>query len=608
MASRESRLVAASKLETEFFPRHKKHILPNPNSSQLPAVEQVWEVDSTIGHGKFGVVRLERCRTSSLHPDPSWPDQLRAVKEISKPAATSHRWDYMKELEATIRFSSSQYAPYFVRSHGWFENHESIFIAMEYFSLGDLKRFMDAQPRFSEEATQQIVRQLLKGIRFMHDNNFAHRDLKPGNILVAANSPRWVVKIADFGISKQFMEGGTNLQTHVGTSLYMAPEVWEAREGTNYYSVSVDIWAIGIISAELLLKEHPLPSLLELANLIQGHKPLITDTEKGLVLSEAYRDFVRKLLKIDPFVRLTARSALQHPWLEEEIPDSEDEESLFVTDVIPPRNSLQQQQHSVSQISLPSLAWSNLRLTDARSATQSTENNLLDTYSGPILDSRLLLPSLQNLSLETTRYFVLRSDNPIDIETSAAHDVWTSSQRVNKILDKAWERTDGQVLLFFSVIKSQKFCGIAQMTSAMDWAHTDDHWLEDSWKGRFTLNWLCLSELPFEGVKHVPVKSTTPGFRAISCYDGTEISAPSAFELLKAYTARDREVSQIYSPPPTINHMDIDSVPSSSRFAPSMEQDVMHSFLPQSDGQSTKDRGHAFFSLSGFSTMLRPQR
>ncbi|KAK5637118.1 hypothetical protein RRF57_012830 [Xylaria bambusicola] len=600
--------MATSKLETEFFPGYKKHRLPDPKSSQLPAVEQVWEVDSTIGHGTFGVVRLERRRASSLHPGPSWPDQLRAVKEISKSAATSHKWDYMKELEATIRFSSSQYAPYFVRSHGWFENHESIFIAMEYFSLGDLKRFMDAQPRFSEEATQQIIRQLLKGIRFMHDNNFAHRDLKPGNILVAANSPRWVVKIADFGISKQFMEGGTNLQTHVGTSLYMAPEVWEARDGTNCYSVSIDIWAIGIIAVELLLKEHPLPSLLELANLIQGHKPLITDTERGLILSEACRNFIRKLLNIDPFVRPTARLALQHSWLEEEIPDSEDEESLFVTAHKSPRNSSQRQHHSVSQISLPSLAWSNLRLTDNTSATQPTENSLLATYNGPVLDSRLLLPSLQGFSLENTRYFILRSDNPIDIETSAAHNVWTSSQRVNKILDKAWNRTDGQVLLFFSVIKSQKFCGIAQMTSGMDWAHTDDHWLEDSWKGRFTLNWLCLSELPFEGVRHVPVKSTTPGFRAISCYDGTEISAPSAFELLQAYTAREREVSQVVSPPPTITPMDVDSVPSSSRSAPSIEQDLMRSHVPQSDEQSTKDRGHTFFSLSGFSTMLRPQR
>ena len=53
---------------------------------------------------------------------------------------------------------------------------------------------------------------------------------------------------------------------------------------------------------------------------------------------------------------------------------------------------------------------------------------------------------------------------------------------------------------------------------------------------RFTLNWLCLDELSFDRVKNVPVRVKTPGFRVIACYDGTQISPVSAFELLKAFT------------------------------------------------------------------------
>ncbi|KAI8944621.1 kinase-like protein [Xylaria longipes] len=551
MARDTSRLVITSRLETEFLPGCIKHRLRRFGSSQLPTVEEIWDVESTIGKGTFGVVRIERRRVS--------PDQLRAVKEISKSVAASNGWDYMKELEATAQFSSPKYAPYFVRSHGWFENPESIFIAMEYFSLGDLKRFMDAQSQFSEGATQQIVRQLLKGVRFMHASNFAHRDLKPGNILVAAYSPRWIVKIADFGISKQSMEGGTQLQTQVGTVGYMAPEVFDAN---GRYSVSVDIWAIGIITVELLLKQHPLPTVSDLYNLIHGINPLITDTESGLFLSETCRDFVRGLLNTDPVTRPTANAALSHLWLEEEIPDSDEEESLFVTDEPFPRSPKLREQYGATPISLPSLAWSNLQLTNDTSTPQSADT-LLNTYHGPALDPRLLLPNLQGFSLENNKYFVLRSDNPIDIETSVAHSVWTSSPRVNKILDKGWKKTDGQVILFFSVIGSQRFCGIAQMTSGMDWVNTDNHWVEDNWKGRFTLNWLSLTELPFAGVKHVPVSSRTPGFRAIACYDGTEISAPSAFELLQAYSTREREVaSQLASPPATVTPMDLDTVPS----------------------------------------------
>lgn len=54
---------------------------------------------------------------------------------------------------------------------------------------------------------------------------------------------------------------------------------------------------------------------------------------------------------------------------------------------------------------------------------------------------------------------------------------------------------------------------------------------------RFTLERLCLDELPFDRVSRVPARASTPGFRAIACYDGTEISAASAYEPLQAFTS-----------------------------------------------------------------------
>jgi hypothetical protein len=55
------------------------------------------------------------------------------------------------------------------------------------------------------------------------------------------------------------------------------------------------------------------------------------------------------------------------------------------------------------------------------------------------------------------------------------------------------------------------------------------------------VDWLCLTELSFDKVKHIPISQRTPGFRAIACFDGTEISAESAFELLKAFSTEERE-------------------------------------------------------------------
>lgn len=70
-----------------------------------------------------------------------------------------------------------QYDGCFVKSSGWFENTECLFIAMEYFPLGDLQKYMTQL--FREREAQQITFQLLESLDFMHSNGFTHGDLKP---------------------------------------------------------------------------------------------------------------------------------------------------------------------------------------------------------------------------------------------------------------------------------------------------------------------------------------------------------------------------------------------------------------------------------------------
>jgi serine/threonine protein kinase len=67
----------------------------------------------------------------------------------------------------------------FVQSYGWFEDHDSLYIAMEYLELGDLSRHVLLEGPLSEQDTRSITSQILEGIQFMHDNDFAHRDMKP---------------------------------------------------------------------------------------------------------------------------------------------------------------------------------------------------------------------------------------------------------------------------------------------------------------------------------------------------------------------------------------------------------------------------------------------
>lgn len=73
-----------------------------------------------------------------------------------------------------------QYERCFVKSYGWFENDEALFIAMEYFKHRDLQRHLFSSTTLPESQAQQITFQVLEGLQFMHMNRFSHRDLKPG--------------------------------------------------------------------------------------------------------------------------------------------------------------------------------------------------------------------------------------------------------------------------------------------------------------------------------------------------------------------------------------------------------------------------------------------
>ena len=64
-----------------------------------------------------------------------------------------------------------------MKSFGWYENEEDIFVAMEYMPDGDLHKYLGSP--LPENESQNIVAQVLEGLQFMHDHGFAHRDLKP---------------------------------------------------------------------------------------------------------------------------------------------------------------------------------------------------------------------------------------------------------------------------------------------------------------------------------------------------------------------------------------------------------------------------------------------
>jgi serine/threonine protein kinase len=113
----------------------------------------------------------------------------------------------------------------------------------------------------------ELVAELAEGMAHAHERGVVHRDLKPGNVLLA---PEGTPKVTDFGLAKVTAEAGRG-QTHsgavVGTARYMAPE--QARGGSKEVGPGADVWALGAILYELLVGRPPFVGEGDLETLVQ---------------------------------------------------------------------------------------------------------------------------------------------------------------------------------------------------------------------------------------------------------------------------------------------------------------------------------------------------
>ncbi|KAG5353244.1 hypothetical protein C0989_008979 [Termitomyces sp. Mn162] len=215
-----------------------------------------------------------------------------------------------------------------------------VFVVMDFIEH-DLKTLLTLMPSpFLQSETKTLMLQLLSAVAHCHSNWILHRDLKTSNLLM---NNRGTIKVADFGLARRYGDpiGVGGMTQLVVTLWYRAPEILL---GATTYSTAIDMWSVGCIFAELLLKEPLFQAKGELELISMIFKLLGPPTQdswpgyfllplaktlslpspqhhqfrqKFQYMTTAGIDLLMSLLTYDPERRITAEEALQHPYFTE---------------------------------------------------------------------------------------------------------------------------------------------------------------------------------------------------------------------------------------------------------------------------------------------------
>ncbi|ESU14134.1 hypothetical protein FGSG_07816 [Fusarium graminearum PH-1] len=319
-----SEIIRDYKLKTYYEGNLTVHLHNDPDTPpSAPQRRERWKKIRTIGQGGQSEVVLETC------VDGGRRFTERAVKKIRLQGGDPKR-RYESELGAIVKFSHDRYSKYFVKLLGWFASSTKLYMAMEYFPAGDLYSYVRKHQGLPEEDCRQITCQLLSAIAAMHTEGFAHRDIKPQNILIYSHphpdtQGSWWVKLGDFGISKRIGVDPNITTSSVGTMLYMAPELFHVNSSeilTSDYR-EADLWSLGITIFFILTNAVPFQTPASTIKFAQNSgEPFPRAFLEHYGVTEEGQAFIRETLRPEPGTRSNFAMAMDHAWIQALFPSA----------------------------------------------------------------------------------------------------------------------------------------------------------------------------------------------------------------------------------------------------------------------------------------------
>ena len=169
---------------------------------------------------------------------------------------------------------------------------------------------------YDEKLMKKWILDIAKGLKFLHENNIVHRDIKSDNILIDKNGN---IKIADFGCSIKLKNNQPDLFSKTeGNMYFFPPEFVDGKSKKQFGYKPVDIWAFGVSMYTCIFKSLPfLPENRE--NIVELFKEIreakFDYNKNGIKISKEMEKLLGFILEKDPNKRFTAKDIVEYPWL-----------------------------------------------------------------------------------------------------------------------------------------------------------------------------------------------------------------------------------------------------------------------------------------------------